>query len=190
MVLLLGGSNLADKIPDGEMTKKNNKAPYEIQVGKNWYAGVDGQGIENPFGRNPVNIIRANFDQFDTSTTGLGLGLGSDNSLESAGTYMDGEDIHTSKLRSQKSIAKLDEAISKVARFRADIGATQSRLNSTVSNLGTMTENYSSANSRIRDTDFAEETTKLTQSNILKQAGVAVLAQANQSPGAAVRLLG
>ena len=47
-------------------------------------------------------------------------------------------------------------------------------------------ENYSAANSRIRDTDFAEETAKLAQSNILKQGGVAVLAQANQSPGAAM----
>ena len=59
-----------------------------------------------------------------------------------------------------------------------------------MSNLGTMSENFSAANSRIRDTDFAEETTKLTQSNILKQAGVAVLAQANQSSAAAMRLLG
>ena len=53
-----------------------------------------------------------------------------------------------------------------------------------------MGENFSAANSRIRDTDFAEESAKSVQSNILKQAGVAVLGQANQSPAAAIRLLG
>lgn len=188
--LLLVGKNPREKITDGEMVGKTNQAPFEFQVGKNWYKGVDAQGIEGPFGRNPVNVIRANFDQFDTSTTGLGLGLGSDNTVESAGTFVASDNSNDSKLRAQKSISKLDDAISKVAQFRADIGATQSRLNSTVSNLGTMSENFSAANSRIRDTDFAEETTKLTQSNILKQAGVAVLAQANQSPSAAMRLLG
>ena len=189
--LLLVGSNPEGKFTDDQIVKKTNQAPFEFQVGKNWYQGVDGQGVDDPFGRNPINVIRANFDQFDTSTLGLGLGLGSDNTIESAGTYVEGStNSNESKLRAQKSITKLDDAISKIARFRADIGATQSRLNSTVSNLSTMSENFSAANSRIRDTDFAEETTKLTQSNILKQAGVAVLAQANQSPGAAVRLLG
>jgi len=189
--LLLVGNNQRDKIPDESMLAKANQSPFEFQVGKNWYKGVDGQGAPDPFGRNPVNVIRANFDQFDTSTVGLGLGRGSDNTVESAGTFVEGSDnSNDSKLRAQMSISKLDDAISTVARFRADIGATQSRLNSTVSNLGTMSENFSAANSRIRDTDFAEETTKLTQSNILKQAGVAVLAQANQSSAAAMRLLG
>jgi flagellin len=93
-------------------------------------------------------------------------------------------------LRAQASISKLDDAISKVSEFRADMGALQNRLYSTISNLSVQSENYSAANSRIRDTDFAEETAKLAQSNILKQGGVAVLAQANQSPGAAMRLLG
>ncbi len=188
--LLLVGKNPDGKIPDEKMVGRSNENPFEFQVGKNWYEKVDGQDADDPFGRNPVNIIRANFDQFDTSTTGLGLGLGSDNTVDSAGTFVDGEGSSVSKLRAQKSITKLDDAISKIARFRADVGATQSRLNSTVSNLGTMSENYSAANTRIRDTDFAEETTKMAQSNILKQAGVAVLAQANQSPASAVRLLG
>ncbi|MES2616074.1 MAG: flagellin [Bdellovibrionota bacterium] len=188
--LLLVGENPKERIADGKMFGKTNQSPFEFQVGKNWYQGVDGQGISDPFGRNPVNVIRANFNQFDTSSTGLGIGLGSDNTLESTGTYIESENSNDSKLRAQMSITKLDDAISKIARFRADVGATQSRLNSTVSNLSTMSENFSAANSRIRDTDFAEETTKLTQSNILKQAGVAVLAQANQSPAAAVRLLG
>lgn len=188
--LLLVGPNPKERFPDAQLLGKTNQSPFEFQVGKNWYKGVDSQGLEDPFGRNPVNVIRADFDKFNTSTAGLGLGLGSDNTVESTGTYVAGEDSNLSKLRAQTSISKLDNAIQTIARYRADIGATQNRLNYTVSNLGTMSENFTAANSRIRDTDFAEETTRLTQSNILKQAGVAVLAQANQSPGAAVRLLG
>jgi flagellin len=188
--LLLVGQNPTAKIPDEKMIGRTNEAPFEFQVGKDWYQGVDKQGVENPYGRNPVNVIRVGFDKIDTSTSGLGLGLGDDNSLESTGTFIAGESPSQSKLRAQMSIGKLDDAIGKIARFRAEVGSTQSRLNSTISNLGIMGENYSAANSRIRDTDFAEESARNTQSNILKQAGISVLSQANQSPSAAVRLLG
>ncbi|KAB8038091.1 flagellin FliC [Silvanigrella paludirubra] len=189
--LLLVGSNAEDKIPDPKMLDRANTPPFEIQVGKNWYKGVDAQGIDDPFGRNPVNIIRIKFDQIDTSTVGLKLGRGNDNTEESIGVYQEGEkDSTISKNRAQRSIAKIDDAINTIAGFRADLGAIQNRLNSTISNLAIQSENFSAANSRIRDTDFAEETTRNTQSNILKQAGVAVLTQANQSPSAALRLLG
>lgn len=189
--LLLVGSNAEDKIPDAKMLDRANTPPFEIQVGKNWYKDVDSQGLDDPFGRNPVNIIRIKFDQIDTSTVGLKLGRGNDNTEESIGVYQEGEkDSTISKNRAQRSIAKIDDAINTIAGFRADLGAIQNRLNSTISNLAIQSENFSAANSRIRDTDFAEETTRNTQSNILKQAGVAVLTQANQSPSAALRLLG
>lgn len=205
--LLLTGSNI-DNVEDKdqlnlpeEMTKKSNIPPLEVQVGKNWAAAtdginerkLDGQGdvFNEEFARNPVNIIRLNFDKINTSTLGLGLGRASDESYGSTGVFMeDGENPNGSKMRAQASINKIDDAISKVSEFRADMGALQNRLYSTISNLSVQSENYSAANSRIRDTDFAEETAKLAQSNILKQGGVAVLAQANQSPGAAMRLLG
>ena len=131
-----------------------------------------------------------NFDKINTTTTGLGLGRASDESMESTGVSMEGGEQNDSKMRAQISINKIDDAISKVSEFRADMGAQQNRLYSTISNLAVQSENYSAANSRIRDTDYAEETAKLAQSNILKQAGVAVLTQANQSTGAALRLLG
>ncbi len=187
---LLLGKDIKDKIPDEKMAGRGSEAPFEFQVGKNWFEGVDSRDAQGNFKNNPVNVIRVNFDDFDTSTKGLGLGASTDNSLESTGTYIEGENSSLSKKRAQLSINKLDDAIEKVSRFRADVGATQNRLNSTINNLATSVENYSATNSRIRDTDFAEETTRLTQSNILKQAGVSVLAQANQSPAAAVRLLG
>lgn len=185
-LLLTGG---VEGLPE-EMAKKSNVPPLEVQVGKNWGQTTDGVDAADEFGRNPVNIIRLNFQNINTSTVGLGLGRASDESMESTGVSMEGGNATDSKKRAQLSINKLDDAISKVSEFRADMGAQQNRLYSTISNLAVQSENYSAANSRIRDTDFAEETAKLAQSNILKQGGVAVLAQANQSPGAAIRLLG
>ncbi|WP_397601437.1 flagellin [Silvanigrella sp.] len=191
-LLLTGKPEEADGGLPEDMTKKSNPPPLEVQVGKNWSEMTDGQSdpFNEEFARNPVNIIRLNFDKINTSTVGLGIGRASDESLESTGVSLEEGDHNDSKLRAQASISKLDDAISKVSEFRADMGALQNRLYSTISNLSVQSENYSAANSRIRDTDFAEETAKLAQSNILKQGGVAVLAQANQSPGAAMRLLG
>lgn len=185
-LLLTGG---IEGLPD-ELTRKSNVPPLEVQVGKNWGRDTDSRDADGEFGRNPVNIIRLNFDKINTSTMGLGLGRASDESMDSTGVSLEGGSASDSKMRAQLSINKLDDAISKVSEFRADMGAQQNRLYSTISNLAIQSENYSAANSRIRDTDFAEETAKLAQSGILKQGGVAVLAQANQSPAAAMRLLG
>jgi flagellin len=77
-----------------------------------------------------------------------------------------------------------------VNRIRANIGAVQNRLTNTVSNLASMEENLSAANSRIRDTDVAEETANLTRNQILMQANTATLAQANQKNQLALQLLG
>lgn len=183
--MLLAGGN--DNLP-GDLTKRSNPPPLDIQVGKNWFANADGRDADGEFGRNPVNVIRINFDKINTTTDGLSLGRSTDESMESTGVYVEG-DVNQSKYRAQQSINKIDDAIQKISGFRSDLGAAQSRLNSTISNLSTGIENYNAANSRIRDTDFAEESAKLTQTNILKQAGVSVLSQANQSPSAALSLL-
>ena len=182
-------SNGGDGLPDA-LTKHSNQGPLEIQVGKNWNYHTDGKGADGEFANNPVNVIRVNFDKINTGTgvNGLNIGLSSEENEDSAGVYIAGDE-NKSKLRAQKSIDKLDLALEKVAGYRSDLGSVQSRLNSTISNLATQTENYSAANSRIRDTDFAEETAKLTQSNILKQAGVSILSQANQVPTMALSLL-
>lgn len=84
---------------------------------------------------------------------------------------------------------KIDEAMSKVFGTRAGLGAVQNRLNATVSNIQISKETLSAARSRIADTDVATETSALVRGNILQQAGVAVLAQANQAPVQALRLL-
>ncbi len=87
------------------------------------------------------------------------------------------------------AIANLDAAISTVTGFRADFGALQNRLESSVRNLQNVAENQSAARSRIRDADFAAETANLTRTQILQQAGVAMLAQANALPQNVLSLL-
>lgn len=90
----------------------------------------------------------------------------------------------------QSALAVIDSAINDVSAVRGDLGATQNRLSITVNNLATQRENLSAANSRIRDVDVATETVDMTRNQILMQAGVAVLAQANQLPAMALSLIG
>jgi flagellin len=87
------------------------------------------------------------------------------------------------------AIAVLDAALAQVDSQRADLGAVQNRLSSTVTNLQATSENLSQARSRILDTDFAAETANLTRAQILQQAGTAMLAQANAVPNTVLTLL-
>lgn len=97
---------------------------------------------------------------------------------------------YTSKEGAQSALAELDKAQENVNRMRSNLGALQNRLTSTVSNLGVAEENMAAANSRIRDTDVAAESAELTKNNILMQASVATLAQANQKDMLALKLIG
>ena len=90
---------------------------------------------------------------------------------------------------SQDAIAIIDAAITEIDGFRADLGALQNRLDSTISNLSNIAENVSAARSRIQDADFAQETANLTRIQILQQAGTAILAQANAAPQSVLSLL-
>lgn len=84
----------------------------------------------------------------------------------------------------------VDSALEKVAKMRANFGAVQSRLDATVSNLDIQYENLSAANSRIRDVDVAKESAEIASAQVLQTAAVSVLAQANQFPGMALKLIG
>jgi flagellin len=88
------------------------------------------------------------------------------------------------------ALTAVDAAIDTVSAARGSLGSVQNRLNVTISNLSTAFENTSTANSRIRDVDFAEETSAMTRSQVLSQAGLSILGQANQLPSAALKLLG
>ena len=88
------------------------------------------------------------------------------------------------------ALASIDSAIDTVSGNRADLGALQNRLQHTINSLSVASENSAAAESRIRDTDMAKEMTSFTRSQILQQAGVSMLAQANQAPQSVLKLLG
>ena len=133
----------------------------KFQVGAN--AGADAQ-IE-------VKIAKAT-----TSTLGAGS-----NKLSSLSVATD--------TGASTAISSLDEALKTINDTRGELGAKQNRLESTIANLNNVSENLSAARSRIRDADIATETSEMTKMNILQQAGVSILAQANQSSSLALSLL-
>jgi flagellin len=87
------------------------------------------------------------------------------------------------------AITNIDSAINAISSLRGSLGAIQNRLGSTINNLAVTTENLSAAESRIRDVDVAYETAQLTRNNILQQASISVLSQANSQPQSALSLL-
>ncbi len=95
----------------------------------------------------------------------------------------------SSKTAANDALATIDTAITKVSSERAKIGAIQNRLEHTIANLGTAAENMTAAESRIRDVDMAQEMSAFTRSQILMQAGTAMMAQANQKPQTVLQLL-
>jgi flagellin len=106
--------------------------------------------------------------------------------LESLGLV--GESVAT-KVGAQTTLSALDDSLMKVNSVRADLGAMQNRLQSTTNSLAISDENLSAANSRIRDADLAEEVSSMTKQNILMQAGISVLGQANNQAQSALKLL-
>lgn len=111
---------------------------------------------------------------------------GANATIESLGIFAESVG---SKQQAQASIASVDDAIVSVNAMRANFGALQNRLQSTITNLNIFNENLSSANSRIRDTDVAKETADLTRNQILMKAGISVLGQANTVSQMALDLL-
>ena len=119
---------------------------------------------------------RISFDADATNATGESLGI--------MGTSI------TDKASANDNLEVIDEAIDRVSGFRANFGAIQSRLQTTVNNLDTSVVNTEAARSRIEDVDVAEETAKMASANVAKQAGISTLAQANSIPNSALRLIG
>ena len=125
--------------------------------------------------RNDPAIDRISFDASKANANSASLGI----NLTSV----------ADKASAQNSLGAIDQAIINVSAMRADFGALQNRLQSTVNNQNISVENLSAANSRIRDVDVAEESSELVRNNILMQAGTSVLSQANQSSQSALSLL-
>jgi flagellin len=100
------------------------------------------------------------------------------------------DEVLTTSSTAQAAITNLDTALATINTTRGTLGATQNRLEMTISNLGIMAENNAAGNSRLKDVDVAEETAAFTRSQILSSAGTSVLAQANSLPQAALSLIG
>jgi flagellin len=126
-------------------------------------------GIRNVAGNDRITISGVDVQNSSLGTSGL--------SLSTAGN-------------AQTALATIDTAIESVSAGRARLGAAGNRLSSVSSTIRTSSENISAANSRIKDVDVAEETSALSRAQILAQAGISVLSQANQLPQMALKLLG
>ena len=131
-------------------------------------------GVSFQVGMRNTSADRISLTLNDNDATALGI---DDDSLSSA-------------TDAQAAISALDTAIQTLNTQRGSLGATQNRLTMSISNLGTMHENMSAADSRIRDVDVAAESAAMARNQILSQAGTSVLAQANQLPQAALSLIG
>ncbi|MBY0472385.1 flagellin FliC [bacterium] len=146
---------------NGVKLLNGSKSNFEVQIGTRNNAFVDRVKL---FENNPA----------DLNTVALGLNLAS----------------LGDKLGAQNSLGLIDGAINQVTTIRAGFGAMQNRLESVVNNIQTSRENLAAANSRIKDTDIAEESTELAKHQILMQSGVSVLGQANTTMKVALNLLG
>ncbi|MGB3393062.1 MAG: flagellin [Stenotrophomonas sp.] len=162
------------------------------------YAAVDSAGA--------IKLQAVKGDQY---TTALAFGTNSPNVTgqttgvtagTTAFTAQTATDVSASKVTgtldistfigSQQALEVVDKALTAVNSSRADMGAIQNRFSSTIANLATTSENLSASRSRIRDTDYAKETAELTRTQILQQAGTAMLAQANSATQNVLSLLG
>lgn len=130
-------------------------------------------------------LVGANAGQ----TISVNLSTSSGASFGASGLGVGSVDISTVGGASA-ALASIDSAISSIGATRAELGALQNRFQSTIRNLSNISENVSGARSRVRDTDFATETAELTRNQIIQQASVSVLSQANQRPQTALSLLG
>lgn len=140
---------------------------------------LDGSGDKFDFQvgiNNDPESDRISFNAGETDATVSALGI-------------DGFDFST-KEGAQEALAMVDKAQTQVNGYRANLGALQNRLTSTVDNLGVQHENISAANSRIRDTDVAQASAETTRNQVLLQANTSVLSQANQLPNLALKLIG
>jgi flagellin len=128
-----------------------------------------------------IGLDNASFDQLAITFGGFSL-----TTLLSSTTQVAG----TTASASLAALSTIDNALQTISTERAKYGASMNRLQVTTDAIQTMRVNLSASNSRIRDVDVAEETSKLASNQVIAQAGVSVLAQANQLPQMAMRLLG
>ncbi len=164
---------------DKEVQQLKNEAERIAQVtrfGSNHLLNGQGEGFDFQVDINNDDFNdRISFQPADINATNAFLGI-------------DDFDF-SNKFSAREALTVLETAQKTVNGHRATLGAIQNRLVSTTENLGVAIENFSAANSRIRDADVAQSTSELSRNSVLQQASIGVLAQANQIPNSALRLL-
>ncbi|MBD9437474.1 flagellin [Pseudoxanthomonas sp. PXM03] len=185
--LTINGVTIADveytNGTSGEDIAKGLAAAINAKLGETGvYASVDADQVT-------LTSVKADTDLVVGGTV-TGSGLTAATTAASAGTAQFAKDLDITTFEgAQKALEIVDAALTSVNSARADLGAVQNRFTSVVANLQTSSENLAASRSRIRDTDFAKETAELTRTQILQQAGTAMLAQANQVPQNVLSLL-
>ena len=168
---------------------------FQVGADANQTIGVD-LGLKNGAGFDIAgltsNLTKADgktaFNDADITTDGTGTFVAISAADSSTGKANVAFDVTTAD-SAQNVLAVIDKYVQTVDSKRAELGAVQNRLESTIRNQSNINENVSDARSRIRDTDFAVETANMSQQNILQQASQTILSQANQRPQIALSLL-
>jgi flagellin len=171
---ITGITGSAVTLRDGGTVAEGGHLDSTVVAGKVTFESVSG-----PFSVTS-DIVNSSGGVLNTTAAGQ--------SVASAKAKLSAVDISTAE-GAQDALSVVDAALAQVNTIRADLGAIQNRFTSTVANLTTSAENISAARSRIQDADFAAETANLTRAQILQQAGVAMLAQANALPNQVLTLL-
>jgi len=147
-----------------------------------------GAAIAAPQTRGTITLSAAsNIVIGGAGSADIGFNAGGQSITLSAATLANSNVLTVSGANS--TIAAVDSALATVSAFQSQLGAIQNRFTSTVKNLQSTVQNLTASRSTIQDADFAAETAKLTQSNVLQQAGISILAQANQQPQLILKLL-
>lgn len=178
-----------------------------VQANTDTTSDDDKDTLQNELGQLKDEIDRIaqqvefnNVNVLDGSTTSVefGIGLDAESGVDTVSVTLDSvrsDDLNIDDIDIGSSgdvsaaLSAIDSAIDSVSEFRARLGAAENRLNSAIRNLSTQIENITSAESRIRDVDVARESADLTRNNIIQQASLAILGQANLQPQSALNLL-
>ena len=174
---LLDGSK--DQVDFQVGADANQKISVSLALGAKKDKGFDIEGVAT-VAKNKAGAAVKTDDTADGARTGFSTDAVSKKKIFNIATAED----------AQKVLENIDGFISTVDSKRAELGAVQNRLESTIRNQSNVSENVSDARSRIRDTDFATETANMTQQSIIQQASQSILSQANQRPQMALSLLG
>jgi flagellin len=183
LVLPISGSRHLGREDEGNFTTFTWEVPAETEEGEEGFVHVSQNSLAFQVG--PARGSQVRISLLDMKTTELAKGIPNMSGFRNLGEI----DVTTSQ-GALDTIQLVDDAISNVSSVRADLGAFQKNtLESNTSNLRVANENLTSAESSLRDADMAEEITRFTRNQIMMSAGVAMLAQANQTPKSVLQLL-